>query len=191
MMVREWIPNALTLIRLVGCALALFFLWRLQFSYSLIVHLICAGTDFADGFFARRWNCESRLGSFLDAGADKIYVLSLFTVLTIWHRCPMWFLGLTLSTALLQSIAFVWLLQLRRLPILIPSRLGKSGSCFQFLWIAWLLYDLGTPHLPLPFIDLVYAVLGGIQTYACIRYFVQYRPRLFPGLIMTRPTSQA
>ena len=75
-------PNALTALRL-GCVPIVFGALRCDAS-----RLACgcfAGasiTDAFDGYLARRWRVESRLGAFLDPVADKLLVVTTLVALT-------------------------------------------------------------------------------------------------------------
>ena len=59
---------------------------------ALVLFVIGAATDFADGVLARLMQAQSRLGRFLDPLADKVLVLGTFGVLTWLHPqlVPWW-----------------------------------------------------------------------------------------------------
>jgi CDP-diacylglycerol--glycerol-3-phosphate 3-phosphatidyltransferase len=75
------IPNQLTTARLV-LAIVLFVLmsWKL-FASSLVVFLIAAGTDWMDGYYARRYGQVTVLGRILDPFVDKIIICGAFIFL--------------------------------------------------------------------------------------------------------------
>jgi CDP-diacylglycerol---glycerol-3-phosphate 3-phosphatidyltransferase len=75
------VPNILTVARLVLsiiCFVTLTFGWYLP---SLILFAIAAGTDWIDGFYARRYGQITQLGRILDPFADKIIICGTFTFL--------------------------------------------------------------------------------------------------------------
>jgi CDP-diacylglycerol---glycerol-3-phosphate 3-phosphatidyltransferase len=75
------VPNILTVARLilsVICFVTLTFGWYLP---SLILFAIAAGTDWVDGFYARRYGQITQLGRILDPFADKIIICGTFTFL--------------------------------------------------------------------------------------------------------------
>src|SRR4249920_1019016 len=75
------VPNILTIARLVLsviCFITLTFDWYLT---SLILFAIAAGTDWVDGFYARRYGQITQLGRILDPFADKIIICGTFTFL--------------------------------------------------------------------------------------------------------------
>src|SRR3954447_21658497 len=75
------VPNVLTIARLVLsviCFVCLTFDWFLT---SLVLFAIAAGTDWVDGFYARRYGQITQLGRILDPFADKIIICGTFTFL--------------------------------------------------------------------------------------------------------------
>jgi CDP-diacylglycerol---glycerol-3-phosphate 3-phosphatidyltransferase len=75
------VPNILTISRLVlsiFCFLVFPFEWYLA---ALILFAIAAGTDWVDGFWARRYGQITQLGRILDPFADKIIICGTFTFL--------------------------------------------------------------------------------------------------------------
>ncbi len=75
------VPNAVTVSRLV-LAVVLFVLMALRlFPASLAVFLIAAGTDWVDGYWARKYGQITQLGRILDPFADKLIVCGAYTFL--------------------------------------------------------------------------------------------------------------
>jgi CDP-diacylglycerol--glycerol-3-phosphate 3-phosphatidyltransferase len=75
------VPNTLTIARLVlsvFCFVFFVFEWYLP---ALIFFAIAAGTDWVDGFWARRYGQITQLGRILDPFADKIIICGTFTFL--------------------------------------------------------------------------------------------------------------
>ena len=75
------VPNAVTVSRLV-LAVVMFVLMAMdQFAASLAVFLIAAGTDWVDGYWARKYGQITQLGRILDPFADKLIVCGTFVFL--------------------------------------------------------------------------------------------------------------
>lgn len=75
------VPNVLTVARLVLsviCFIVFPFEWYLA---ALVLFSIAAGTDWVDGFWARRYGQVTQLGRILDPFADKIIICGTFTFL--------------------------------------------------------------------------------------------------------------
>jgi CDP-diacylglycerol---glycerol-3-phosphate 3-phosphatidyltransferase len=75
------VPNQLTSIRFV---LSVVLFWLIAQEYYLAgmwVFIIAAGTDWIDGFYARRYNQVTTLGRILDPFVDKIIICGTFIFL--------------------------------------------------------------------------------------------------------------
>lgn len=78
------IPNTLTVMRIfLSFSLPLIF----QYRFGFIIVYICAGlTDILDGFIARKYKMESKLGAKLDSLADLVFYCILLIIFFIWYR---------------------------------------------------------------------------------------------------------
>lgn len=75
------LPNQLTAARIV-LAIGLFVLIPLQqFGPALFVFLLAAGTDWLDGYVARKYSLVTVLGRILDPFADKLIICGTFVFL--------------------------------------------------------------------------------------------------------------
>jgi CDP-diacylglycerol---glycerol-3-phosphate 3-phosphatidyltransferase len=75
------LPNQLTSLRLV-LSIVLFFLMAYDFYLaSFILFLIGAGTDWIDGYYARKYGQVTTLGRILDPFADKVIICGTFILL--------------------------------------------------------------------------------------------------------------
>ena len=75
------VPNQLTSIRLV-LAIVLFGLIAYEhYLAGMYVFIVAAGTDWIDGFYARRYNQVTTLGRILDPFVDKIIICGTFIFL--------------------------------------------------------------------------------------------------------------
>jgi cardiolipin synthase len=89
---RIWtIPNALSVLRLLGVPL---FLWLLlgphANGWALAVLFVAGFTDWADGVLARKLDQMSALGALLDPLADRLYILATLVGLVLRHIIPLW-----------------------------------------------------------------------------------------------------
>jgi CDP-diacylglycerol---glycerol-3-phosphate 3-phosphatidyltransferase len=75
------VPNQVTLSR-VALTVVLFVLLSLEYYVAgLIVFMIAAGTDWFDGYYARKYGQITQLGRILDPFADKLIVCGTFIYL--------------------------------------------------------------------------------------------------------------
>jgi CDP-diacylglycerol--glycerol-3-phosphate 3-phosphatidyltransferase len=85
------LPNQLTTLRLL-LAVVMFGLivWE-HYLAALVLFVIAAGTDWLDGYFARKWNQVTTLGRILDPFADKVIVCGAFIFLVApMAHAPWW-----------------------------------------------------------------------------------------------------
>jgi CDP-diacylglycerol--glycerol-3-phosphate 3-phosphatidyltransferase len=75
------VPNRITLARLI-LAIALFVMLPFKmYSAGMIVFLIAAGTDWVDGYWARKYGQVTKLGRVLDPFVDKVIICGAFIYL--------------------------------------------------------------------------------------------------------------
>jgi len=90
------LPNILTILRLVAAPLVailfLSFARPLPDWIALVLFVLAAVTDFVDGYLARAWKQESRLGAMLDPIADKAMVVIALVVITGFSGMNPWIL---------------------------------------------------------------------------------------------------
>ncbi len=74
-----YLPNTLTVLRIILSPICVYFLVVKSYpAVAFSLFLIASITDAFDGYYARKYNVVSRLGTFLDPLADKIMVVSIF-----------------------------------------------------------------------------------------------------------------
>jgi CDP-diacylglycerol--glycerol-3-phosphate 3-phosphatidyltransferase len=97
------LPTWITVSRLLGVPLLLYLLYVPGAEagwISLAIFLVAAGTDWLDGYLARRLNQVTDLGKFLDPLVDKLLVLAPLLVLIELGRVPAWGVFLILAREL-------------------------------------------------------------------------------------------
>jgi CDP-diacylglycerol--glycerol-3-phosphate 3-phosphatidyltransferase len=75
------VPNQLTIARLVLSILCFVCLTFNRYLPGLILFVIAAGTDWVDGYWARRYGQVTKLGRIMDPFADKIVICGTFVFL--------------------------------------------------------------------------------------------------------------
>ncbi len=90
------LPNILTVLRLIAApGVAIMFLYfarPLADWFALVLFVVAAVTDFFDGYLARAWKQESKIGAMLDPIADKAMVVIALMVITGFSGMDPWFL---------------------------------------------------------------------------------------------------
>jgi cardiolipin synthase len=90
------LPNILTILRLAAApgvvVMFLYFARPYADWFALILFVLAAFTDFLDGYLARAWKQESKLGTMLDPIADKAMVIIALVVITGFSGMNPWIL---------------------------------------------------------------------------------------------------
>ncbi len=142
---RVWtLPNALSVLRLLGVPL---FLWLLlgpqADGWALVVLMVSGFTDWLDGKLARWLNQGSRLGALLDPAADRLYIVAALVALALRGIVPGWLVAVLVGRELVLGLA---LLVLRRYgyPPLQVHYLGKAATLLLLYAFPGLLLAYGS-----------------------------------------------
>jgi len=144
-------PNFLTGLRFVMIPLLVILLMLEQTTLvaflAWFVFALAAGTDWLDGFLARKYNCETVFGKLMDPLADKLLVTAGLIMLIPLGRIPAWICLIIISRE-------VFITGLRGLAattgkVVAAGNLGKIKSNFQYYGIGFLIFPLDL--LPIPY----------------------------------------
>jgi len=145
---RVWtLPNALSLLRLLGVPV---FLWLLlgpeADGWAVAILMVSGFTDWLDGKLARWLDQGSRLGALLDPAADRLYIVSTLIALALREIVPVWLVALLVGREFVLAVA---LLVLRRYgyPPLQVHYLGKAATLLLLYAFPGLLLADGTGWL--------------------------------------------
>lgn len=151
------LPNFLTISRIISIPLILFF-YAIKGEYGEIISaalffLACV-TDFLDGYLARSFGLQSKLGRFLDPIADKLLVGSVIVLLVYYRKADLLPAIAIICREILVSGLREFLAEIR---ISVPvTNLAKFKTGFQMAAILMLL--LGNNKSGTPYLD----ILGNI-----------------------------
>ena len=142
------LPTWITISRLLGVPILLYGLQTpsVQTRWILVVvFLVVAGTDWLDGYLARRLNQVTELGKFLDPLVDKLMVLAPLMSLVELGQIPAWGVFLILAREL--TIAG-WRVSPSMQSGAVPGAnlAGKVKTVVQIVAIALLIAPLADPR---------------------------------------------
>lgn len=95
-MTRKDIPNVISVFRILLVAPVVIFILDQRFVEALLLFVVAGVSDGIDGYLARRFQWQSRLGSVLDPLADKLLLVSSFIALGWLGLMPVWMVGLVI-----------------------------------------------------------------------------------------------
>jgi CDP-diacylglycerol--glycerol-3-phosphate 3-phosphatidyltransferase len=100
------VPNILSLSRILA-TIVIFVLVLINtpwaFLIATILFILGSGTDFLDGYLARRYKLVSPLGVFLDLTADKIFVAAVLIALIQVGLVPAWIVAVIIAREFLVT----------------------------------------------------------------------------------------
>lgn len=104
------IPNALSVLRLLGVPLFLWLILQPVFhgphydGWAILLLAVSGATDYLDGKIARAFGQVSRIGQLLDPAADRLYILATLAGLAARQIIPVWLAVLLVARDVLMGI---------------------------------------------------------------------------------------
>ncbi len=98
---------------------------------ALLILFLCGMTDGLDGFLARRFRWQSKLGAYLDPLADKFLLVSVYISLAFSGLAPAWLVWLVVGRDVLILAMAGYGLVFTRLRDFPPSIWGKISTTVQ------------------------------------------------------------
>jgi CDP-diacylglycerol--glycerol-3-phosphate 3-phosphatidyltransferase len=195
------LPNTLTILRIFFVPLLVVVLLTGQPNlWGVLILLVAAATDWADGFVARRRQQETTLGILLDPIADKLLISAAFISLVQMGAVPAWMviiiIGREFTVLGLRTIAVAegFVIQ--------ASTLGKTKMVLQVLAASVVI--LGARHVFLkPFATVLLWLVVISAILSALQYFMKFwsqvdgsikqrrRLRLLERLEKTKAQTQA
>ena len=140
------IPNILTFLRILLIPLFVMAYSYNEFTLASVLFILASITDLLDGFLARMTGQVTKLGALLDPLADKLLLLSSFSLLFYRGIVPLWILITVLSKDVVVVSGWMIRYFLTRSSSAPPSLLGKGATLAQVIAITAIL----TSHLLAP-----------------------------------------
>lgn len=131
----RWLPNAISLVRLALVAPVVWLLLEQQYVFALLVFMLAGGSDGVDGFLARHFRWQTRLGGLLDPAADKTLMIAVFITLAWIGLIPAGVVVILVVrdvVIVLGAIAYQLFIE----PVQgLPSVISKLNTAFQLTFV--------------------------------------------------------
>jgi len=176
------VPNLITGSRFIlsGCLMLLLLLEQTTgvAFIAWLVFSIAAGSDWIDGYYARKYKEVTVLGKLMDPLADKVLVTTALIMLIPTDRLPAWIALIILCREIVVT-------GLRGVAsssgvVVAASKLGKWKSIIQYIALGTLIFPLGLlpiPHLHQIGLAILYVALV-MTVWSGADYFYKLR-RIF------------
>ncbi len=168
------IPNIICIIRIILVFPIAYYLHKDEWLYAFVLFFIAGISDGIDGYLARNFNWQSKLGSILDPLADKLLMLVLYVMLAYKDIIPDWLAILVVARdiiIILGAMTYHWLTRELNVSPLISS---KINTAFQITFVIALMFHRAIA--PLSEI-LIYSLQLGVifaTVYSGISYIIRW-----------------
>ncbi|KOR33461.1 CDP-alcohol phosphatidyltransferase [Achromatium sp. WMS3] len=149
----QYIPNCLSIMRILLAFPVGFLLLKQEYGWTLAIFILAGISDGLDGFLAKRFGWQSRLGGILDPLADKVLFIVAFLILGILGLIHTWLvIAAIIRDLIIMSGAIFYQLIIEEIQPA-PSRLSKLNTILQTLLVILVIIDAGIYTLPRIFLD--------------------------------------
>jgi len=154
------IPNLISVLRICITVPVVWVLLHEWYGLTLVLFAIAGFSDGLDGFLAKHYGWQSRLGGYLDPLADKVLLVSCFFALGWLGHIPHWLVAVVIFRDLLiVAGATAYHFQVSRLDAE-PSLLSKLNTFMQIILVLLVVLDKGAMSLPPEMLEgLIWATL--------------------------------
>ena len=139
----RWLPNAISLLRVVLVAPILLLILNERFPLALALFFVAGFSDGIDGYLAKRYDWHTRLGALLDPVADKLLVAGTFITLTFTQHIPVWLTAVVILRDVVivgGAAAYNFIVK----PVQgEPTRISKLNTALQLLFLLFVMSRAG------------------------------------------------
>lgn len=139
----SWIPNAISLMRIFLIAPIILLFINDQFGWALTLFVIAGLSDGIDGYIAKKFDWNTRLGAFLDPAGDKLLVAWSFGVLAWLGHIPVWLAVIVIARdVIIVAGSFMYHYLVARLEG-DPSFVSKLNTGLEFAFLIFVMSRAG------------------------------------------------
>jgi len=139
----RWLPNTISLMRIALVAPILLLILNENFVWALVLFAVAGFSDGVDGYLAKRFDWQTRLGALLDPVADKLLVAGTFITLAYTQDLPVW-LAVTVILRDVVIVAGATAYNFLIRPVEgEPTRVSKLNTALEFLLLLFALSRAG------------------------------------------------
>ncbi|MGA8204869.1 MAG: CDP-alcohol phosphatidyltransferase family protein [Woeseiaceae bacterium] len=139
----SWLPNAISITRIALIAPILVLFIEGQYGWSLGLFVVAGLSDGIDGYLAKRFGWQTRLGGFLDPAGDKLLVAWTFGTLAFLGRIPVWLAVIViLRDVVIVTGSFMYHYLVRRLEGE-PTFISKFNTGLEFAFLIFIMSQAG------------------------------------------------
>jgi cardiolipin synthase len=142
------IPNIISAVRLVSVIPVVWLLLSHEFGWALVLFAAAGASDGVDGFLAKHYGWQSRLGGILDPLADKALLVSSFLVLGSLGLIPIWLvLAAVFRDLVIVAGALLYNFRVEELEAA-PTLVSKLNTLLQLALVISVITHAGPVPMP-------------------------------------------
>lgn len=139
----SWIPNAISLMRIFLIAPIIFLFVNGEFGWALGLFVVAGLSDGVDGYLAKKYDWDTRLGAFLDPAGDKLLVAWSFGTLAFLGLIPVWLAVVVIGRdVIIVAGSFIYHYLVQRLDGS-PSTISKLNTALEFTFLLFVMSRAG------------------------------------------------
>jgi len=139
----SWIPNAISLMRIFLIAPIIILFINDEFGWALGLFVIAGLSDGIDGYIAKKYDWNTRLGAFLDPAGDKLLAAWSFGTLAFLGHIPVWLAVIViLRDVIIVAGSFIYHYLVRRLEG-DPTFISKLNTGLEFAFLIFVMSRAG------------------------------------------------
>ena len=139
----SWIPNAISLMRIFLIAPIILLFINDQFGWALGLFIVAGLSDGIDGYIAKKYDWNTRLGAFLDPAGDKLLAAWSFGTLAFLGHIPVWLaVVVILRDVVIVAGSFMYHYLVRRLEG-DPTFISKLNTGLEFTFLIFVIFRAG------------------------------------------------
>ena len=139
----RWLPNAICVLRILLVVPLLGALLAEHYATALVLLIVAGLSDGLDGFLAKTFQWQTRLGSLLDPAADKLLLVSTFVALSYLRVLPVAVTAIVVgrdALIVLGALAYQFLIE----PVQgEPSAISKLNTACQLTLVFFAVTNAG------------------------------------------------
>ncbi|EGV32200.1 CDP-alcohol phosphatidyltransferase [Thiorhodococcus drewsii AZ1] len=142
------IPNIISVLRLIAVIPVVYLLLVNAFGWALLLFIVAGISDGLDGFLAKHYGWQSRLGGMLDPLADKTLLVCCFLVLGALGLIPLWLvLAVIFRDLMIVGGAVLYNYRVAEVEAA-PIPVSKLNTLLQILLLVAVITNAGIRPLP-------------------------------------------
>ena len=136
------VPNLITLARIALVPVFALMLFQKRAFGALLIIFLAGLSDVLDGFAARRWHQQTKVGTLIDPLADKILLSTAFILLAVrslgfTYFIPLWLMAVVVARDFIILTGGIVIFLIRGRREFPPSVFGKASTVLQVATVFW------------------------------------------------------